>query len=287
MINLGKTVPTDTVRFDMVGNHIVVEAMVFDSIKVKLIFDTGADGLYIDSTFAKRHGQITGNLKDPDPAERVKYARSLGLLRSKLAAIKVGNINTTLRPAIIDLKGTTIKHADGLAGLDLMAKYVMEINYKQRFIVFHSPATFKAPVKMPQIPITRTGFNRYLLDLEFDKGTELKVKGQAYLDLGYGPKQIGIGSIMAEKNDLIKALKATAMEVKGRSLTTEKVTYYSASMRSVKIGDLLIDTPKIRLMRSTGKGNSNTSLSFVGNYIFSRYTTVYFDFQGRKIYLDK
>ena len=47
----------DDVKFEKDGNFYVY-AVLNDSIKGRFIFDTGADGLYLDSAFVKLHGSL-------------------------------------------------------------------------------------------------------------------------------------------------------------------------------------------------------------------------------------
>lgn len=282
----------DTVEFTKYRNYIIIHTLIKDSIPAKLLLDTGAGGgLYLDSAFTRREGLISAEYYgDQTTFEgRSKYIRALNILREEVIPVSANNIIDSLDHTVIfDLKRIIgSNHADGMLGLKFIEKYIMEINFGENLIIFHKLEGYKKPVNVKTIPMTfDERARRFFIDIQFNINDSIQFNDKAFVDLGFGKNSISFGPIKVKKNNLIKHTSEITINKKmGTTVTRENIEGFYGRIKSIGIDKLFIDTPRVQLNTST-RGVSSSNLIIVGNYIFSRYNRVIFDFSQSKIYID-
>src|SRR5689334_21836904 len=124
-----------TIHFDMFRNLIVIPALLNDSVKVKLILDTGTRSMLLygkrfstmPNLTKSRHVKVSGWGSPEGIDAGVSYPNSVALGNVKGQALGVAVVSTRSlfaeRPSI-----------DGIIGYELFVKLVVEINYKARTI---------------------------------------------------------------------------------------------------------------------------------------------------------
>ncbi|MEI9919840.1 MAG: aspartyl protease family protein [Bacteroidota bacterium] len=124
-----------TIHFEMFRNLIVIPATINDSVKVKLILDTGTRSMLLyGKRFASmpnltgsRHVKVAGWGSPLGVDAHVSYPNNIILGNIKGEALGVAVIPT--RKLFDDVPGI-----DGIIGYELFIKFVVEINYKARTI---------------------------------------------------------------------------------------------------------------------------------------------------------
>lgn len=115
-----------------------IEVIINDSIKASFVIDTGADHIYIDKTFAEKHGLLSGRTQAMRPTRG-----SLGSTEAKLFSVeslKFGDISLSdLSIVAIDLvsqiKDTSKGYPDGVLGYSFLKNYqVCFANYPRGWL---------------------------------------------------------------------------------------------------------------------------------------------------------
>ena len=119
----------DEVKFEKDG-YFYIYAVINDSIEGRFVFDTGADGLYLDSAFVKKHSSI---IKSDMDTARMRGAGATGyrhvFIVKDTVNIRVGNYfhSFTASPILklTDLNGDNIA---GIIGNDFVKNKVLAID---------------------------------------------------------------------------------------------------------------------------------------------------------------
>ena len=128
----GLVVAAESIPFSLKRGIPEIEVIINDSIKATFVIDTGADHVYIDKTFAEKHGLLSGRTQAMRPTRG-----SLGISEAKLfrvESLKFGDISLSdLSMVAIDLvsqiKDTSMGYPDGVLGYSFLKNYVIEIMY--------------------------------------------------------------------------------------------------------------------------------------------------------------
>lgn len=284
---------SDTIKYFTYKTWIIIPGIV-NKVKVRLLFDTGAGGdICLDSALVRTAGWIdkkyypdSGSARD----KRIKAINGMNEFMAKNFNITVGQLNyTSSFPTVFNIRRITDNRADGIIGLAFIKNYILEINYEKRFVVFHKPDFFTKPLDAIKIPVEYKGAGFLFTHMNFKINDKLSLDKKVVIDLGYSPRNIGWGTYAVNSNNLLKNIvnKTAYKPVRNKTMTGELLTGYTAAIKAISLDNkIMIDTPKLLLHTSTS-GVSSNNIICVGNYIFSRYKRVYFDMNGRMLYIIK
>lgn len=129
-------IPENAIRF-VFDSHLYFEAKLNDSIPVSLIYDTGADLLYLDEDFLS-----LGNLQNTFGRKgraQMGGAGNSGPIQVEMfvdpVRIRCGALNYTNRMTpVIRLRDILGRHTDGLLGNTHLLNSPLEINFSERYI---------------------------------------------------------------------------------------------------------------------------------------------------------
>ena len=116
-----------------------IEVTINDSIKASFIIDTGADHIYIDKSFAEKHGLLSGGKMPMRPTTGVDgkfesyqiFLRSLSIGETKQSVVSAVTID--LRAVV---KDTSKGLPDGVLGYAFLKNYRPLLNYPESTINF-------------------------------------------------------------------------------------------------------------------------------------------------------
>jgi len=122
------------VRFQPVGGHIIVSAVLNGFVEAKVLVDTGA-GTTVLSTELAEELELEG---DPESFVTLKtVAADVEAQLATLDSIQVGSlIQNDLRVAITDLPSIEKAEFDAILGMDFMSRYKISIDNENNRIVF-------------------------------------------------------------------------------------------------------------------------------------------------------
>lgn len=113
--------PADAIALDYYRGHYYFDAAVCDSLPARLVFDTGATGLCVDSTWLARSGWKPRRLGQARLSGAGSATESVPLLLDTLA-FRVDTLRLESRhTAVVDLKSILGRRADGIFGPDYFA----------------------------------------------------------------------------------------------------------------------------------------------------------------------
>ena len=284
----------DTIPFTIVGNHITLDAIIQDSVKAKLVYDTGAGlSLYLDSTFLIKHNWFKSNADANARDHSITYSRWLFdeqlSFRRKELKFSIGKISdTSFKTGFYDLKNIIRDEVDGIVGKGFMSKYVVEINYSKHYLVLHKPKSFKAPIGSASLPVFFSPSDHILFEATYRLENGTSFNYTSGFDLGTGGNVITFETNrLIKKYDLTNQVQNPVHRKDTKGINGNFKTLVG-NIKSIEFANITIDTPLIRIMSNDQlKHNPVREIILVGNYIFSRFGTIYIDYAQSKVYLAK
>lgn len=146
-----------TASFQNYDNIVVVEMMLQDSIPVKLIVDSGIEGIIITDTTLVNYFQPScfRKFKLSAPAStRTLDACITSLIKVKFGALEPIYTNAILlQEDLFSLESFIGTKVHGLIGLDKFKNLIVTINYDRNFIRFTRPSAYEIPDNSTVLPI--------------------------------------------------------------------------------------------------------------------------------------
>ncbi|MCE7993697.1 MAG: PDZ domain-containing protein [Roseivirga sp.] len=271
-----------SVSFDY-ENHIVLKAMLNDRQAVRLVLDSGADGLYLDSTYFAETGI---------PAYRRQLATLPGagsqpqqvMVVLDTIAVNLSGIEFIPRyTPLLHLRPILGQAVDGIIGLSFLRRYIALLDYESKMLSLYDPEQYDPPGGFEAIPMTLRN-NRIYIPLEIAITDDVVIKKEFQLDLGNG--------------GTIDITSATADEFNLSDLISEKLHYSNAfggvggeivgnqfRAISVKIGNHKIELPVLDYSEDKSGALSSAEMGgLLGNKILEKFEVI-FDFAHQKLHL--
>ncbi|HEX8162846.1 MAG TPA: aspartyl protease family protein [Pyrinomonadaceae bacterium] len=141
------------VPFELSNNLVLIRARVNGSAPLWFIFDTGASATVIDAKAARRlrlraRGSVTGN-----GAAGEATAARLGAASITLGGASVDNLTLYALP-LDSFAAAFGRNVGGIVGNDVTGKFVVEIDYANRVVNFHEPASYDYRGAGSVVPVT-------------------------------------------------------------------------------------------------------------------------------------
>lgn len=274
------------VRFEKDG-HFYIYATVNDTIEGRFLFDTGASGLYLDSTFIKRHSFI---IKTELDTARMRGAGATGykkvLLIKDTTKIQVGNYfhNFSVAPILklTDINGENIA---GIIGNEFIKNQILSIDNERSVLRID---TFIDSKKYDEIIPFQYINGRIYLPVELNIQANQTHKANLLVDLGCADAVI-------LNSPYFNSLKSKG--VKPQKIVDYTILFGGAlggnsdggdfRIKSLILGNGKIDNPIISFSKDTLGAFSKTNYDgLIGNEILDRYNYS-IDYRNQKMYLTK
>ena len=260
-------------------------ANINDSIEGRFVFDTGADGLYLDSTFLTRHHSI---IKSDLDTARMRGSGATDLkqvfLIKDTVKIAVGNYTHSFTNSPIlkltDINGDNIA---GIIGNEFIKNQVLVIDNERLTLKIETVVNPKA----------------YEMAILFDYND-----GRIYLPVGLNTKEdltitanllmdLGCSNAIILNSPYSKSLEA--LNILPQNRVDYKILFAGAlgggsegsdfRINSIKLGTDIIHNPIISFSKDTLGAFSNTDYDgLLGNEILDRYNYA-IDYRNQKLYL--
>jgi hypothetical protein len=200
--------PLATLPFELIDNRIFVDISINDEPPLSFILDTG--GSYcVDSMHMDTLGLTAGESLEVGGAG----SGSVPGVYTRLSTVRLGPITQTDQPAIsFSLegirKGIGFDRLDGVVGKELLASYIVDINYVDSQLTVWEPGTWTAPEDAVVIP-----FKMYRGKPMVD-ATVQGVAARLLVDTG-DRSSLTLNAPFVKKHDLVKALGANTEAITG------------------------------------------------------------------------
>ena len=174
--------PEGAVAFRYHRGHLYFDATVCDSIPARLVFDTGATGLSVDSLWLARSGVAPGRAARGMIGGTGVSVASMRILLEKLAfAIDTLRRESEMTP-VLALKEVLGRQSDGIFGQRFLAQSCVEFNLRRGYMRAVSPDTLAA-AGFACVAVEKRDDRIYLpACVRFDAGHA--AEGKFLLDLG-------------------------------------------------------------------------------------------------------
>lgn len=243
----------------------------------EFMFDTGANGLYLDSTF----NQKSGLKYSFNQTEVMSFPQNES---NKLPLVfECSTITfTPTYPYTMDIKKVFGKHADGIVGWDLFNHKVIKIDYLKSIISVVDSSDFIVDDSYIKIPLT---FSRYILVNSEVIFNELgAIKGHFVLDLGY-QGSILLTSATTNKINIDSSSDKRIQYISDWGSLNGRAAGFVTKAKFVKFASLELVNPLVFCSKDrSGPLASGEYLGLIGNRILEHFD-VTIDFSHKVMYL--
>lgn len=290
-----KVINTDTLRYlsNKTQNHLILNAVIDENIKVKLIYDTGNPyNLYLDSAFTVRNFWFEKNnlkAKKVDEMTLVEEIKNRNTLLKKALKFSIGGIHKNLTQTYVGNLQKVIKNdADGLIGNKFMEKYLVEINYEQKYLVLHKPNAKINFKDFISIPVEYKGF--IWMKIKYLLGNGKSFEQDVAVDLGNGKNALVIASNrLINKFGIYQQLTNSVEKKRTTTMWARDIKTIDGNIKSIQLANtLVIDTPRVSLLiNEKPKERNSSGFMLIGNYVFKKFGRIFIDYKNKKIYVPK
>lgn len=255
--------------------NIYIKSVINDSINGNIMFDTGAFGLYLDSTYNSRPS-LGYNYFNPD------NLGSAGHLMLKFAID--GNYFTLDRTQIINAKPTFGKQCDGIVGWDLLKDYSLEIDYINTKLKLMKDGGIANEDGYTKIPLIFRN-NMFFVNMDVKVSDNLTVSGEYLLDLGYGGSVYFTGETVRKYQIDTIASKKVEFGVDWGLTEKRKSVGFAFRGKSIKIDEFELIDPTIECSKDlSGVLSGGEYIGLLGNRSLEHFDVV-IDFVNKELYL--
>lgn len=252
------------IPFRVEQGSIILDARLNDSPRrMSFLLDTGADGMAIRRTLANSIGLKTGHSQEANVVggrKTIEISSGNILYLSDSFAAEGQNI------AIFDKVRNGV---DGIIGLNLIRKYITEINFDKKMISFYTFGDYQFREKGRIVPARVPGL--IILPSELNLAGDKSIPGRFIMDTGANYHLIAFSSFVRKNRLLLSGFKP---EGSGTTVSLGHATpvYYGVA-KTLKVGSLMKKNVPVTLQASTGNDNSanNGIDGSVGIQFFNRY----------------
>jgi len=215
-----------------------IEAFINDSIKTSLIFDTGADQVYLDRAFADSNNLLFGTKLPVRPTSGID--EKVEAFQIFLKSLKIGSKNKKLvNSVIIDLhaiiKDTSQGLPDGLLGSSFLNNHQVYLNYIDSTLELIENDSVFAGQKAAIIPFIR---NRHLITLNATINDSVEAK----MILDTGASYSLISPALAERLNVKDSSMVNKIKLGGKVTTANvQVLIRDMSGLSASVNDVQFD----------------------------------------------
>ena len=274
------------VKFEKDGCFYIY-ANINDSIEGRFVFDTGADGLYLDSAFLTRHPSIIQS--DLDTAE-MRGAGSTDYTQIFLVKdpvkIEVGNyIHSFTYSPILQLTDINGDNIAGIIGNELIKNQVLIIDNGRLTLKIDTAVnlnTYETVISFDYVD------GRIYLPVDLKMKENLSVTANLLMDLGCSDAII-LNSPYAKSLEAQNILPQNRIdyEILSGGVLGGGSEGSDFRISSIKLGSDIIDNPIISASKDTLGAFSKTDYDgLLGNEILDRYNYA-IDYRSQKLYLSK
>jgi len=274
------TIPADITDYGL----ILLRARVNDSQPMWFALDSGASFPFvIDVRRAKALGlKLQGHLTLDGGAGPGTYEASL----TRGVSISLGDLKFTDQSANVialsSLEALAGRSLDGLVGLDLFTRYVVEIDYRGRVVRLYDPQTYNYSGVGASIPLTlRDGHLFVPAKMEIPGSPRLE--GQFIVDTGGALVTLVLTTPFAQSNNLPGPNLRTILDRSLAGLGGETRVLVSRAT-SFTLGNLSVREPVIYMSQDSGGALASPDFAgVIGGEILQKFRVIFDYARGRLI----
>ncbi|HEY9027411.1 MAG TPA: PDZ domain-containing protein [Burkholderiaceae bacterium] len=266
----------EALPFDRVDNHVYLDARIGDA-RLRLMLDTGGMNVLTPAAAARAGLRVVGRLEARGPGERsmdVGLARAERLVIGEALALDDQLFRVLELPDFDEVEGTAF---DGIVGVEVFKRLVVDIDYEAAVVRFVRPARFETPPGATTLPLA---FHAHVpaVRAEIDG-----IAGQFWLDTG-NRNALTLWSPFVEAHGLAQRLGAGAPTTIGWGVGGPSTGRVGRAGRLL-IGELAIEGPVVTMPEArSGPTAAQDVAGNIGGELLRRFA-VAFDYTRKLVHL--
>ena len=287
--NLPEGVDQIKIPISIHNNLIVVPVVINNQLPLKFILDTGVRTAILTE---KSYSDIL----------ELPYSRQLSIATPGgehiLTAYIANDVSLYIPPGVqgrghallvlekdyLELRNFLGAEVHGVLGYELFSRFVILINYQERYIELMTPEKFKAKRKYQQLPITVQDTKPFLNTRIVQQGKKKEVK--LLIDTGASHSLILDPNSDADIVVPQKNIEAVIGRALGGEITGKIGRIDGLDLGKYKLERVIANYPDINSYIDTLKASSVLRNGSIGGEVLSRFTVI-FNYAESKIYLKK
>lgn len=292
------------IPFKLLNNHIYLNLQINDSKPLWFILDTGAPSI-IDLKQAKKLGlelyssqkatgvgnatddvSLTGNI-----SFRLK---NINHIEKEVAVAALTNVEECANKLIVDIAGNILTQEkkikrksqyqpiDGVLGSGFFKSFVVEINYKQQYLVLHDPRSYRYNGNGKIIPIDITA-NHIFTNASVSISDSADIKGYFMIDTG-SMLAITLNTPFIRMHNLLppsSQTKTLSVCGLGGSSHAQIGTVQKLSLKEISLNQL----PALFSQATGGVLTSTEFDGHIGNAVLRQFNVI-FDYYNKRMILE-
>lgn len=265
------------------NRHIYLKGSLNGEPLSNFIFDTGADILYVDSSYHIESNMKFDNLKESHAGGAGTTRQKVKIIRDELSFDFSGNIYESGIGIILNLRSILGDFVDGMIGKVYFKDKAVEVDYVKKYMKIYDSILDMNLTEYKRIE-TKFVNNRILVPITIKITEDINVTDYFLLDLGSGGS-IDLTSPAAKKYGIDSKITDKAYYYTTRGGIGGESRSYDFNMPEVSIGGYVLkDVIVRRSLDRTGALSSSYHAGLLGNDILSRFDLV-IDFKNNDIYV--
>ena len=273
-----------TIDITYQDNHIYLPCQV-NGKDANLVFDTGAELIYLDSTFIVSSGLTFKQVGQANIGGAGLKVKKTKIIFGEVAVAVGGKTYTSQYVPLINLRPILGADADGLFGLKEIGDKVICIDVQDGKMSFADRVTADMTDGFTRIPIEYAS-GRVLIPFTVMVGEGQTISGKALMDMGSG-QGLEFTSKTAAKYHLEQIEDKIPFHYAHGGIGGESSGYEFTVTTSLKLGDVEIVPGTVRYSSDkTGAMASDAYAAIIGNKLWSQFFVV-LDLKNKSLYLKK
>lgn len=266
------------------SNHIVLTGKLNNKHSARLVLDSGADGLYLDTTFFAKTGMAAHRRQLATLPGAGAEPQRIMVVLDTIAVHFDKDLKFIPRfTPLIQLRPILGKGVDGIIGLSFLREYLAVLDYEGKKLSLYKPDQYDIPEGFEAMAMNVRN-NRIYVPLEIAVNDNLTIKKEFQLDLGNGGT-VDITSATAEEFNLSGSIKDKLHFSNAFGGVGGEIVGNQFRAKSVKIGNFKVDLPVLDYSEDKSGALSSAEIGgLLGNKILERFSVI-FDFTKQKLYL--
>lgn len=265
---------------EMNGNHVLLKGRVNNSDPLWFTLDTGAASSVINMRRAREMGlELTLTGRAQGAGGTAETARLSGITFS-IEGVEIKNLNV-MAIALDSIEATAGRSMDVIIGAELFHRYVVEVDYENRYITLYDPKQFVYTGTGESLPLKFSGNHPYVRGRVVVPGME-PIEGDFVIDAGSG-FGLTFNPGFVTEHKLVERVPNT-IETKARGVGGE-FPLNIGRIESLELGRFKLLKPTSAFPRTSGFISREGSAGNIGGLILRRFKVI-FDYSRKRMILE-